>query len=737
MPVSVLPCIRTNATCPRCRQVFIFDPGDIKHPEPPSAERFQTTPGEAAAVQVTLKGGLDARGNRNLFFLFLALVLFAVGIRLWADARYNAVPYPNLLAVSAEGVAVTCGKAVYLYAADGKLARTYPLANDVHPSQLFWDKGVLTLCDVNGKGLQILGAGAAQTKRFDGAVTNAQFRAAREPATGRLFVSDGARHRILVFDENGRYQRSFGTEGSRPGEFRFPNEIVFDESGQLLVANTKWPAIDVYSPDGRYLSTLLKPTGDRTYRFPTDFVLTPDRLLVLECDGFLDKSRVRAYDRAGNRTGEMSLGTVTTVGDMGTDGERLFLTDCTGRQLLTYSLADLRPLGPFSQDFAAKSGQWNRDARMYKKLSLGALTALLVLCAPVIFFYLRMKREEAREIARIDLGGLSSIKRRVGAASPSRGLILTPPVNVRLQRISLVLLGGGMVSQLLVVLLLARNVIPKPLAPLFLLLATFALLAGLIALIKAGGFGGLRKRQTESSLKRVIREGMLELFPDENMENVALAQHSQSAQNLALLVFTDRRLLVYSLSWNRVTKIEQFPFDAIQQVKPPSGRMMELTQSMQVTVMVAGSTRELKYFFFKADFLQLLCEVFTQCMGKTSGLPYALLCLTCRQPLQGEYCGTCATRLAPDRQALWLSLLFPGLGQLRNGELQKGLVYVVLTAIFLLAGYAGIKGWFFEGADLSLRDKFNISALVVMAPVWYAANVVDAYRSSIRGRKPQ
>ena len=230
---------------------------------------------------------------------------------------------------------------------------------------------------------------------------------------------------------------------------------------------------------------------------------------------------------------------------------------------------------------------------------------------------------------------------------------------------------------------------------------------------------------------------MLDLLQDERVERVALVQHSQSAQDIVLLVFTGRRLLLYYLNWNKVARIEQFPFEAITNVKPPSRRMLEVVQNMQVTMMVEGKTQELKYYYPKADFLQLLCEEFSGRIGKGSGLPHAILCLTCRQPLQGEYCATCATKLTPDRQAMWLSFLFPGLGQMKNGELQKGLVFAILAVVFLLVGYVGIKGWFFEGADLTLKQKFNVGALVVMAPIWYVANIIDAYRSSIRGRKPQ
>jgi Ca2+/Na+ antiporter len=733
--VTALPQKRVNATCPRCKHVFVFEPVTDARQEQTAKIGVQQSPSEPESERISLKRGLDAKANKLLFTLFLLLILITVGVRLWADARYNAVPYPNLLAASDDGVAVTCGKTVYQFALDGALVHSYPFSGDVHPTQIFWEKGNVCLVDMNAKALMVFTPQGNEVKKFTGAATSAQFRVAREPVTGRLFVSDGANHRILVFDEAGRYVRSFGKEGNKPGEFRFPNELIFDETGQLLIANTKRPAIEVYTADGQYQSTLVTPSGDKTFQFPTDFVVTPDRLLLLENDGFLEKAKVRVYDRKGTKLSEMGLGDTKVIGDFVAHGERLYLTDCTGRQLLAFSLADLHSLGPFSRDFAEKCAIWNRDAKLFKLISLSALTVLLLLCAPVIFFYVRMKREELKEISQIDIKPLSNMKKGTGSALPSADLILAFPVNMANQRISFILIGVSMVLTT-ASMLIAKLALPLSLRLAMPLFGMIAMMVGILYMIRAGDILAFRRKKAEAAFKRIIRDGMLELLQDESVEKVALAQHGQSAQNMVLLIFTSRRLLLYYLSWDKVAKIEQCPFEAITNVKPPSGRMLEILQSMQVAIMDGGKSRELKYYFPKADFLRLLCKEFSERIGKVSGLPFAELCLTCRQPLQGEYCATCATKLTPDRQAMWLSLLFPGLGQLRNGELQKGLVFAVMTTILLLFGYVAIKGWFFEGADLSHKEKFQISVIVIMAPIWYVANIVDAYRSSIRGRKP-
>ena len=123
------------------------------------------------------------------------------GIGLFLSAR-------NQLAASADGIAVVCGHAVYLYSTDGVALRTYALPDSVKPTQLFWDEGSLCLADMENKNVLVLNAGVNTTQNFTGPAINAQFKVIREPGTGNLFVSDGANHRILVFDQSYRYLRA-------------------------------------------------------------------------------------------------------------------------------------------------------------------------------------------------------------------------------------------------------------------------------------------------------------------------------------------------------------------------------------------------------------------------------------------------------------------------------------------------------------------------------------------------
>ena len=264
-----------------------------------------------------------------------------------------------------------------------------------------------------------------------------------------------------------------------------------------------------------------------------------------------------------------------------------------------------------------------------------------------------------------------------------------------------------------------------------------SLLAGIKAFTKSGAFAGRMQKQTELIVKKIVREGKLVLQSGEKLERIALAQQKQSAMDVFLLVFTTKRLLLYSLSWGKVARIEQFPFESIRSIKLPKKDFFTGKPFVEIALTAGGEKRDLKFFHFMDDYLRLLGEEFSQRIGKTSGVPRAVLCLSCLQPIQGDYCLHCASKLTSDWIPVLLALLFPGLGQLRNGELQKGLVYVIMGTIISLVGYVYLKGWFFEGADVTTKEKTIILRMGIIAPILYVSNVIDAYRSSVRARKMQ
>jgi len=72
---------------------------------------------------------------------------------------------------------------------------------------------------------------------------------------GEILVSDGyGQHRVHKFDAQGRLLKSWGSEGSGPGQFRLPHSISVDPFGRILVPDRENHRIEIFDPDGNYLA---------------------------------------------------------------------------------------------------------------------------------------------------------------------------------------------------------------------------------------------------------------------------------------------------------------------------------------------------------------------------------------------------------------------------------------------------------------------------------------------------
>ena len=72
---------------------------------------------------------------------------------------------------------------------------------------------------------------------------------------GDIFVSDGYGNcRVHHFSASGKLLNSWGEIGDGPGQFRLPHGICLAPDGRLLVADRENDRIQIFSPDGEYLS---------------------------------------------------------------------------------------------------------------------------------------------------------------------------------------------------------------------------------------------------------------------------------------------------------------------------------------------------------------------------------------------------------------------------------------------------------------------------------------------------
>jgi sugar lactone lactonase YvrE len=76
-------------------------------------------------------------------------------------------------------------------------------------------------------------------------------------ANGDIFVADGhggeTNARIVKFDKNGKFVKTWGKKGSAPGEFDIPHSLAFDSRGRLFVADRNNLRLQIFDQDGNFI----------------------------------------------------------------------------------------------------------------------------------------------------------------------------------------------------------------------------------------------------------------------------------------------------------------------------------------------------------------------------------------------------------------------------------------------------------------------------------------------------
>jgi sugar lactone lactonase YvrE len=74
--------------------------------------------------------------------------------------------------------------------------------------------------------------------------------------TGDLFVLEGhgkGESRVVKFDRDGNFIKTWGGKGTGAGEFDLPHSLVFDAQGLLYIADRNNARIQVFDADGAYI----------------------------------------------------------------------------------------------------------------------------------------------------------------------------------------------------------------------------------------------------------------------------------------------------------------------------------------------------------------------------------------------------------------------------------------------------------------------------------------------------
>jgi len=148
---------------------------------------------------------------------------------------------------------------------EGNLLRTwgegiYPRAHGVFmaPDDTIWltDDADHTVrqCTLDGNILLTIGVPGKPAPYMSGDPFHRCTHTAMSPQ-GDLYVSDGYGNcRVHRFSPSGELKHSWGVAGQGPGEFYLPHGIAAAADGRIFVCDRENDRIQIFSPDGEYLS---------------------------------------------------------------------------------------------------------------------------------------------------------------------------------------------------------------------------------------------------------------------------------------------------------------------------------------------------------------------------------------------------------------------------------------------------------------------------------------------------
>jgi DNA-binding beta-propeller fold protein YncE len=137
--------------------------------------------------------------------------------------------------------------------------------------------------------------------------------------SGEIYVSDGyGNSRIVTFDKDGQFVKTWGSRGTSPGQFDTPHSITVDREGRVYVADRENYRLQVFTADGEFLQQWTHVGS------PCGLYMTPDQTLYM-CDGYnsrvlklnLEGKILGAYGTRGKLPGQFSAVHNLTVGGDG------------------------------------------------------------------------------------------------------------------------------------------------------------------------------------------------------------------------------------------------------------------------------------------------------------------------------------------------------------------------------------------------------------------------------------
>lgn len=121
---------------------------------------------------------------------------------------------------------------------------------------------------------------------------------AYDTKTGFIYVTDTAKHQIVIINRAGEPIKTFGQRGSNDGEFNFPTYLWLDAKQRLFVTDSLNFRVQLFDQNGNYLSKFGQH-GDGTGNFSRPKGIATDKFgHIYVVDGLFNA--IQIFDEEGN-----------------------------------------------------------------------------------------------------------------------------------------------------------------------------------------------------------------------------------------------------------------------------------------------------------------------------------------------------------------------------------------------------------------------------------------------------
>jgi DNA-binding beta-propeller fold protein YncE len=225
---------------------------------------------------------------------------------------------------------------------DALFTRSHGLRIDGEDNLWATDVGGHTVMKLNPRGEVLLTLGTkGEAGEWNEATGSRRFNQPNDIAiadNGDVYVVQGhtpgpnGDARVLKFDKNGQFIKSWGGKGTRPGEFQVAHGIDIDAMGLLWVADRENQRIQIFTPDGAFVREI-KYAG-----LPCDLAIGPRFIYmvngfagqVLELD--LEGNLLAALGRPGTGAGEFGEAHMIAV----SPADEIYVADSVNAALLKF-----------------------------------------------------------------------------------------------------------------------------------------------------------------------------------------------------------------------------------------------------------------------------------------------------------------------------------------------------------------------------------------------------------------